>query len=60
MLFVFGFSCANPVEKDSSDNSSETLFPDLNLEKGIEVVTWNIEEVSKIRTKNNRLCCQYY
>ena len=42
------FSCANPVEKDSGDNSSETLFPDLNLENGIEVVTWNIERFPKL------------
>ena len=42
------FSCANPVEKDYGDNSSETLFPDLNLENGIEVVTWNIERFPKL------------
>ena len=42
------FSCANPVEKKSNDNSSEALFPDLNLEDGIEVITWNIERFPKL------------
>ena len=39
-------SCASPIEKKPSDINSNTLFPDLNLEEGIEVVTWNIETVS--------------
>ena len=43
IIFVF-FSCASPVEQKSiNGSSSSSLLPDLNLENGIEVVTWNIE-----------------
>ena len=42
-IFSF-FSCASVVEKEDVDsNSSTSLLPDLNLNNGIEVVTWNIE-----------------
>ena len=42
-IFLF-FSCASVVEKEDLDsNSSTSLLPDLNLDNGIEVVTWNIE-----------------
>ena len=41
-------SCASPIEKKPSDINSNTLFPDLNLEEGIEVVTWNIETFPKL------------
>ena len=42
-IFLF-FSCASVVEKEDVDsNSSTSLLPDLNLDNGIEVVTWNIE-----------------
>ena len=43
------FSCASPVEQKSINGSSSTsLLPDLNLENGIEVVTWNIENFPKL------------
>ena len=42
-IFLF-FSCASVVEKEDVDsNSSTSLLSDLNLDNGIEVVTWNIE-----------------
>ena len=42
-IFSF-FSCASVVEKEDVDsNSSTSLLSDLNLDNGIEVVTWNIE-----------------
>ena len=42
-IFSF-FSCASIVEKEDVDsNSSTSLLSDLNLDNGIEVVTWNIE-----------------
>ena len=42
-IFLF-FSCASVVEKEDIDsNSSTSLLSDLNLDNGIEVVTWNIE-----------------
>ena len=42
-IFLF-FSCASVVEKEDVDsNSSTSLLPNLNLDNGIEVVTWNIE-----------------
>ena len=48
--FIFMlFSCASPVEQKSINGSSSTsLLPDLNLENGIEVVTWNIENFPKL------------
>ena len=42
------FSCANPIEKGVSDSGNDSLLPDLNLEDGIEVVTWNIEQFPKL------------
>lgn len=42
------FSCANPIEKEVSDSGNDSLLPDLNLEDGIEVVTWNIEQFPKL------------
>ena len=42
------FSCAIPVEKEANDSGNESLLPDLNLEDGIEVVTWNIEQFPKL------------
>ena len=42
------FSCAIPVEKEASDSGNDSLLPDLNLEDGIEVVTWNIEQFPKL------------
>ena len=48
IIFVF-FSCASPVEQKSINGSSSTsLLPDLNLDNGIEVVTWNIENFPKL------------
>ena len=42
------FSCASPVEKEANDSGNDSLLPDLNLEDGIEVVTWNIEQFPKL------------
>ena len=42
------FSCAIPVEKEANDGGNDSLLPDLNLEDGIEVVTWNIEQFPKL------------
>ena len=42
------FSCAIPVEKEANDSGNDSLLPDLNLEDGIEVVTWNIEQFPKL------------
>ena len=42
------FSCAIPVEKEANDSGNDSLLPDLNLENGIEVVTWNIEQFPKL------------
>ncbi len=42
------FSCASPIEKEASDSGNDSLLPDLNLEDGIEVVTWNIEQFPKL------------
>ena len=57
IIFVF-FSCASPVEQKSINGSSSTsLLPDLNLENGIEVVTWNIENFPKL---GQRTICLLY
>ena len=42
------FSCASPIEKEASGSGNDSLLPDLNLENGIEVVTWNIEQFPKL------------
>ena len=42
------FSCAIPVEKEANDSGNDSLLPDLNLEDGIEIVTWNIEQFPKL------------
>ena len=42
------FSCAIPVEKEANESGNDSLLPDLNLEDGIEVVTWNIEQFPKL------------
>ena len=42
------FSCASPIEKEASDSGNDSLLPDLNLENGIEIVTWNIEQFPKL------------
>ena len=43
-IFLFFSSCASVVENENvNGNSSSSLLPDLNLDNGIEVVTWNIE-----------------
>ena len=48
IIFVL-CSCASPVEQKSINGSSATsLLPDLNLDNGIEVVTWNIENFPKL------------
>ena len=47
------FSCASPVEQKSIDggSSSTSLLPDLNLDNGIEIVTWNIENFPKLGSR---------
>ena len=48
IIFVL-CSCASPVEQKSINGSSATsLLPDLNLDNGIEDVTWNIENFPKL------------
>ena len=47
-LLYLVFSCAIPVEKEANDSGNDSLLPDLNLEDGIEVVTWNIEQFPKL------------
>ena len=42
------FSCANPIEKEESNSPTNSLLPDLGLEDGIEIVTWNIENFPKL------------
>jgi exonuclease III len=42
------FSCANPVEKDALNTTTESLLPNLDIENGIEIVTWNIEQFPKL------------
>ena len=41
-------SCANPIEKEESHSPTNSLLPDLGLEDGIEIVTWNIENFPKL------------
>lgn len=46
--FVF-FSCASPTEQGNiNGGSSVDLLPNLNIEDGIEIVTWNIEFFPKL------------
>ena len=43
------FSCASPTEQENiNGGSSVELLPSLNLENGIEIVTWNIEFFPKL------------
>ena len=46
--FIF-FSCASPTEQGNiNGGSSVDLLPNLNIEDGIEIVTWNIEFFPKL------------
>ena len=48
LAFIF-FSCASPTEQENiNGGSSVELLPSLNLENGIEIVTWNIEFFPKL------------
>ena len=40
-------SCARPIEQENGTDSPYANLPDLNWEKGIEIVTWNIEVFPK-------------
>jgi|ETN07SMinimDraft_1059922.scaffolds.fasta_scaffold14637_2 endonuclease/exonuclease/phosphatase family metal-dependent hydrolase len=40
-------SCARPIEQEDGTDSPYANLPDLNWEKGIEIVTWNIEVFPK-------------
>ena len=49
VLISIFFSCASPTEQENiNGGSSVELLPNLNLEDGIEVVTWNIEFFPKL------------
>ena len=49
VLISIFFSCASPTEQENiNSGSSVELLPDLNLENGIEIVTWNIEFFPKL------------
>ena len=46
---LFFFSCASPTEQGNiNGGSSVDLLPNLNIEDGIEIVTWNIEFFPKL------------
>ena len=48
-LLYFLSACANPIEKEQNKNDgNDSLLPDLDLQDGIEVVTWNIENFPKL------------
>ena len=43
-IIYFIYACANPIEKEkNSSDGNNSLLPNLDLQDGIEVVTWNIE-----------------
>ena len=47
-IYLF-FSCANPIyqKKQLNDICSNSLLPNLGIDNGMEVVTWNIENFPK-------------
>ena len=48
-LLYFLSACASPIEKEQNKNDgNDSLLPDLDLQDGIEVVTWNIENFPKL------------
>ena len=48
-IIYFIYACANPIEKEkNSSGGNNRLLPNLDLQDGIEVVTWNIENFPKL------------
>ncbi len=48
-LLYFFSACASPIEKEQNkSDGNDSLLPDLDLQDGIEVVTWNIENFPKL------------
>ena len=48
-LLYFLSACANPIEKEQNkSDGNNSLLPDLDLQDGIEIVTWNIENFPKL------------
>ena len=48
-IIYFIYACANPIEKEkNSIDGNNSLLPNLDLQDGIEVVTWNIENFPKL------------
>ncbi len=48
-IIYFIYACANPIEKEkNSSDGNNSLLPNLDLQDGIEVVTWNIENFPKL------------
>ena len=48
-IIYFIYACANPIEKEkNSSDGINSLLPNLDLQDGIEVVTWNIENFPKL------------
>ena len=54
-FFIIGvallFSCASPTENDNPNTNGQSKFPDLNIDNGVEIVTWNIENFPKAGTQ---------
>ena len=48
IVALFLFSCAIPNDPGSKPSNASQSLPDLNLENGVEVVTWNIENFPKM------------
>ena len=48
-LLYFLSACASPIEKEQNkSDGNNSLLPDLDLQDGIEIVTWNIENFPKL------------
>ena len=48
-IIYFIYACANPIEKEkNSSDGNNSLLPNLDLQDGVEVVTWNIENFPKL------------
>ena len=48
IVALFLFSCAIPNDPSSKSSNASQSLPNLNLENGVEVVTWNIENFPKM------------
>ena len=48
-LLYFLSACASPIEKEQNNSGgNNSLLPDLDLQDGIEIITWNIENFPKL------------